>query len=66
MKFGNLGSYKVLNTYVFFAYLFAIFKILSDPHTILISSCFVLDFVLNAFSKVDIHFVLFKFVVVLL
>ena len=40
MKFGNLGSYKALNTYVFFAYLFAIFKILSDTHTILISSCF--------------------------
>ena len=40
MKFSNLGSYKVLNTYVFFAYLFAIFKILSDPHIILISSCF--------------------------
>ena len=29
MKFSNLGSYKVLNTYVFFAYLFAIFEILS-------------------------------------
>ena len=40
MKFGNLGSCKALNTYVFFAYLFAIFKILSDTHTILISSCF--------------------------
>ena len=40
MKFGNLGSYKALNTYVFFAYLFAIFKILSDTHAILISSCF--------------------------
>ena len=32
MKFGNLGSYKVLNTHVFFAYLFAIFEILSEPH----------------------------------
>ena len=32
MKFRNLGSYKVLNTYVFFAYLFAIFEILGDPH----------------------------------
>ena len=31
MQFGNLGSYNVLNTYVFFAYLFAIFEILSDP-----------------------------------
>ena len=40
MKSGNLGSYKALNTYVFFAYLFAIFKILSDTHTILVSSCF--------------------------
>ena len=30
MKFSNLGSYKVLNTYIFFAYLFAIFEILSD------------------------------------
>ena len=39
MKFGNLGNYKVLNTRVFFAYLFAIFEILSNP-TILISSCF--------------------------
>ena len=29
MKFSNLGSYKVLNTYLFFAYLFAIFEILS-------------------------------------
>ena len=29
MKFDSLGSYKVLNTYVFFAYLFAIFEILS-------------------------------------
>ena len=32
IKFGNGGSYKVLNIHVFFAYLFAIFKILSDPH----------------------------------
>ena len=32
MKFRNLGSYKVLNTYVFFAYLFAIFEILGDLH----------------------------------
>ena len=32
MKFGNLYSYKVLNTNVFFAYLFVIFEILSDPH----------------------------------
>ena len=30
IKFGNLGSYKVLSTYVFFAYLFRIFEILSD------------------------------------
>ena len=30
MKFTNLGSYKVWNTYVFFPYLFAIFEILSD------------------------------------
>ena len=30
IKFGNFGSYKVWNTYVFFAYLFAIFEILSD------------------------------------
>ena len=29
MKFSNLRSWKVLNTYVFFAYLFAIFEILS-------------------------------------
>ena len=29
MKFSNLGSYKVLNTYVFFAYLFPIFETLS-------------------------------------
>ena len=29
MKFSNLGSYKVLNTYVFFAYLYAIFGLLS-------------------------------------
>ena len=31
-KFGNLGSYKVLNTHVFFAYLFATFGILNEPH----------------------------------
>ena len=31
MKFGNLGSYKVLNTHVFFAYLFVTFEILNDP-----------------------------------
>ena len=34
MKFSNLGSDKVLNTYVFSAYLFEIFEILSgdwDP-----------------------------------
>ena len=30
MKFGNLDSCKVLNTHVFFAYLFAIFEILDD------------------------------------
>ena len=30
MEFGNLGSYKVLNTHVFFAYLFAILEILSN------------------------------------
>ena len=29
MKFSKLGSYKVLNTYVSFAYLFAVFEILS-------------------------------------
>ena len=32
MKFGNLGSNKVLNTHMFFAYLFTIFEFLSDPH----------------------------------
>ena len=32
MKFGNLGGYKLLPTHVFFAYLFAISEILSDPH----------------------------------
>ena len=38
MEFGNLGSYKVSNTRVFlFAYLFAIFEILSKS-PILISS----------------------------
>ena len=31
MNFGSLGSYKVLNTHVFFAYLFAIFEMLSEP-----------------------------------
>ena len=31
MKFSKLGSYKVLNTHVFFPYLFVIFEILSDP-----------------------------------
>ena len=31
MKFGSLDSYNVLNTQVLFAYLFAIFEILSDP-----------------------------------
>ena len=30
-RFGNLDSYKVLNTHVFFADLLAIFEILSDP-----------------------------------
>ena len=30
MKFGNLGSYKVLTTHLFFADLFAISEILSD------------------------------------
>ena len=29
----NLYSYKDLNTNVFFAYLFAIFEILSEPHS---------------------------------
>ena len=29
MKFGNLGRSAYLNTYVFFAYLFAVFEILS-------------------------------------
>ena len=38
MKCGNLGRYKVLNTHVFFAYLFAIFEIVTP--TILIPSCF--------------------------
>ena len=93
MKFNNLGSHKVINSYVLSAYLFVIFEILSDPPTILISVCFnmlllgvlklqntyilplvdvsisftpLLDFVLNACSKVDIHFVLFEFVVALL
>ena len=40
MKLGNVGSYKVLNAHVLFAYLFTIFEILSDPPTNLISSCF--------------------------
>ena len=30
MEFGNLGSYKVLNTHAFFAYLFEILGILSN------------------------------------
>ena len=31
MEFGNLGSYKVLNTHVvFFAHLFAILEVLSN------------------------------------
>ena len=30
IKFDNFGSYKVSSTYVFFAYLFRIFEILSD------------------------------------
>ena len=30
MEFGNLGSYKVLNTHVFFAYLVAVLEILSN------------------------------------
>ena len=47
----KLSSYKVLNTYVFFAHLFAIFEIFSS----------LLDFVLKVFSEVDIHFVLFEF-----
>ena len=44
MDFGNLGSYKNLNTYMcFFAYLFAIFEILDNP-PILISSYFKMSF----------------------
>ena len=41
MEFSNLGSYKVLNAHVFFAYLFAylIFEIFREP-PILISSYF--------------------------
>ena len=31
MKLGNVGNSKVSNAYVLFAYLFAIFEILSDP-----------------------------------
>ena len=91
MKFSNLGSYKVLNKYVFFAYLFAIFEILSGHPKfwfLVVLKCnsyefqgyeirifyqlvdvsirfsSLLDFVLKAFSEVDIHFVLFESVVV--
>ena len=93
MKFSNLGSYKVLNTYVFFAYLFAIFEILSgypEFWFLVVLKCYskefqryeirisyplvdvyirfspLLDFVLKSFSEVDIHFVLFEFVIVFL
>ena len=30
MEFGNLGGYNVLNTHVFFAYLFVILEIFSN------------------------------------
>ena len=39
-KFSILGSYEVLNTNVFFAYLFATFEILKLVPRILIPSCF--------------------------
>ena len=93
MKFSNLRSWKVLNAYVFFAYLFAIFEILSGQPQLwflVVLKCYsqefqsyeicifyplvdvsigftpLLDSDLKVLSEVDINFVLFEFVVVLL
>ena len=77
MKFGNLGSYKVLNAHVFFAYQFATLRNFEAKKYIYIYIFYplvdafiyfspLLDFVLNACGEVNVHFVLFESFVVFL